>query len=343
MSSSPGRRPLSTTPTLATVAAAAGVSPSTVSRVVNRSAPVSEEHRVRVEEVVARLGYVPNRAARSLVTRRTGAIALVVRETVEFGVTDPYLSGMAVMASHALSGTGNHLVLMVARDDEEHRSVGNYVRSGHVDGVILVSGHVGDPLPRQLLAARVPLVIGGRPPDPLEGACWVDVDNVGGGRLAAERLLASARRCVAAVSGPVDMSAAVDRLAGFRSVLAGAGLDQSLVAHGTFTRASGEQAMTELLAREPGIDGVFAASDVTAVGAIRALTAAGRRVPEDVAVIGFDDVELARYTTPPLTTVRQPSAEQARVMVESLLAQLRGEPTPAPVVLPTELVVRSSG
>jgi DNA-binding LacI/PurR family transcriptional regulator len=319
------------------------VSPSTVSRVVNRSAPVSEDHRARVEAAVESLGYVPNRAAQSLVTRRTGAVALVVREPVEFGVSDPYLSGMAVMASRALAGTGHHLVLMVAQNDDDHRSVGDYVRSGHVDGVILVSAHLGDPLPRQLLAAHVPLVVGGRPPDPLPGACWVDADNVGGGRVAAHRLLDGGRRVLAAISGPRDMTAAADRLTGFREVVVEAGADRGLVAHGTFTRTSGERAMRELLERQPDLDGVFAGSDVTAVGAMRALADAGRGVPDDVAVVGFDDVELARFTDPPLTTIRQPSAEQARVMVAALLAQIRGEPTPAPVILPTELVVRGSG
>jgi DNA-binding LacI/PurR family transcriptional regulator len=250
---------------------------------------------------------------------------------------------MAVTASRALSGTGHHLVLMVAQDDEDHRSVGDYVRSGHVDGVILVSGHRGDPLPEQLLAAHVPLVVGGRPPDPLVGACWVDADNVGGGRLAARRLLEGGRRKLAAISGPPDMTAAADRLGGFRDELGAAGADAGLVAYGTFTRTSGERAMRELLERAPDIDAVFAGSDVTAVGALRALADAGRRVPGDVAVVGFDDVELARFTDPPLTTIRQPSGEQARVLVSALLAQVRGEPTPAPVVLPTELVVRASG
>ncbi|PPK98557.1 DNA-binding LacI/PurR family transcriptional regulator [Kineococcus xinjiangensis] len=329
-------------PTLATVAAAAGVSPATVSRVVNGSATVSPEHREAVERAVARLGYVPNRAARSLVTRRTGAIALVVREAVEFGVGDPYLASFVVAASQSVVGTGVHLVVMVASDDSEHEPVGSYVLSGHVDGAILLSVHAGDPLPQQLLRAGVPLVVGGRPPMALEGGCYVDSDNTAGGALAAQRFLATGRRCIAAVSGPADMTAAADRLAGFRSALREAGRDTGLVEYGAFTRSSGERAVRELLEREPRIDAVFAASDVMALGVLRGLRAAGRRVPEDVAVIGFDDVDLAAYAEPPLTTVRQPTAVQARTMVEAVLAQIRGEGTPDPVVLPTELVVRDS-
>lgn len=334
--------PRSNVPTLATVAAEAGVSPATVSRVVNSSAPVSEEHRVAVEAAVARLGYVPNRAARSLATRRTGAVALVVRESVSFGVSDPYISQCIVAASQSLTGSGLHLVVMVAQDDAEHESVSSYVRSGHVDGVILLSVHAGDPLPRQLFEAGIPVVMGGRPADDLPGICYVDTDNIGGARLAARRLLETGRRSIAVVSGPQDMSAAADRLKGFRAELADAGVDLGPVAYGAFTRASGEKAMIEVLERDASVDAVFAASDTMAAGVLRALHMAGRRVPDDVAVIGFDDVELAEYTDPPLTTVRQAANEQARTMVACLLSQVRDKVRPEPVMMPTTLVVRAS-
>ncbi|RKS80559.1 DNA-binding LacI/PurR family transcriptional regulator [Motilibacter peucedani] len=337
------RNPDPAVPTLATVAALAGVSSATVSRVVNGSSKVSDSHRAAVESAVATLGYVPNRAARTLVTRRTGAVALVVREAVEFGVSDPYLGNFMVAASQSLTGSGIHLVVMVAQDDAEHEAVADYVRAGHVDGVVAISLHDGDPLPEQLSRARIPFVVGGRPPRELPGCCFVDVDNRGGGALAAQRLLDDGRRVIAAVSGPVDMTAAVDRLSGFRGVLRQAGRDTGLVAYGSFTRASGERAMAELLEREPGIDAVFAASDVMALGVQRALLSTGRSVPGDVAVIGFDDIDLAQYGTPPLTTVRQPASAQARLAVESLLVQLHGGDVPEPVTLPTELVVRESG
>lgn len=327
--------------TLVTVAALAGVSPATASRVVNGSARVAPEHRAAVEQAVARLGYVPNRAARSLVTRRSGAVALMVREPVQFGASDPYISGFIVAASQSLAGTGVQLVVMVGQDEGDQATAGAYVRAGHVDGAILLSLHGDDALPHQLRRAGVPVVIGGRPPMEWDG-CFVDVDNLGGGGAAAAHLLTTGRRMVGIVAGPADMTAAIDRRTGARRVLREAGLSDGLVAYGTFTQDSGERATTELLEREPDLDAVFASSDVMALGALRALRAAGRRVPDDVSVVGFDDVEPARYADPPLTTVRQPSHHQARAMVDALLAQVNGAGTPSPVVLPTELVVRES-
>jgi DNA-binding LacI/PurR family transcriptional regulator len=286
---------------------------------------------------------VPNRAARSLVTRRTDSIAFVVREPVGFGIADPYLSSLMVAASQSLVGAGVQLVVMMAQDDDEHAQLANYVRGGHVDGVMLVSVHDDDPLPRQLIRAGIPTVLGGRPAAPLEGGSYVDSDNVGGARLAAQRLLSQGRTRLASIAGPTDMMAAVDRLDGFRAALREAGSQPPTVAYGTFVRESGEQAMRELLRREPDVDGVFAANDLMAIGAMSVLREAGRRIPDDVAVIGFDDVELARHTEPSLTTIRQPIAQQARLMVEALVVQINGGPAPASSTLPTTLVERQSG
>ena len=325
------------------MAAAAGVSRATVSRVVNDSTTVSPQIRASVEDAIARLGYVPNRAARSLVTRRTDSIALVMREPAEFGFADPYLSSMVVATGQSLIGTGMQLMVMMAQDDDEHARLVEYVRSGHVDGVILLSAHDGDPLPSELVRARVPLVIGGRTSRRLPGAMCVDADNVGGGRAAAERLLSTGRHRIATVAGPADMPAAGDRLGGFRAALAEAGHPADLVAYGDWTRASGEKAMVDLLHRQPDLDGVFVGSDLMAIGAMEAIRASGRRVPDDVAVVGFDDIDMAAHTDPPLTTVRQEAAETARTMVDMLLAQINGEPPGDPVTLPTRLVVRRSG
>jgi len=326
-----------------TVAALAGVSAATVSRVVNGSARVSPPVRAAVQCAIERLGYVPNRAARSLVTRRSDSVALVVREPVEFGVTDPYLSKMIIASSQCAVRTGRQLVVMIAQDDEGHDSVTDYVRAGHVDGVVLISVHADDPLPQQLRRAGVPLVICGRPATHLRGFCSVDVDNLSGSRMAAGRLLERGRRTVATIAGPTDMTASLDRLQGFRATLREAGLEPELVAFGDYTRQSGERAMRDLLQRSPGLDGVFVASDLMAVGALRALRSTGRRVPQDVALVGFDDVEMAEHTDPPLTTVRQPVAEQARVLMRCLARQIAGGGPPEPVVLPPTLVVRRSG
>lgn len=343
MSSSSPRGQRRTLPTLATVATVAGVSPATVSRVINGSTTVAPHIRAAVEDAITHLGYVPNRAARSLVTRRSDSIALVVREQVEFGVADAYLSSTIVAASQSLVGTGFQLVVMMANSDDEHAQLANYVRAGHVDGVILVSLHADDPLPQQLLRARIPTVLSGRPFTALpSGGSYVDVDNVGGGRLAAQRLVEGGRQRLATIGGPVDMTAATDRLTGFRSTVTDAGLQVEAVTLGDFHTASGETAMREILTRAPDVDGVFAASDLMAAGAMRVLRAAGRTVPDDVAVIGFDDVELARHTEPPLTTVRQPVADVIRVVTEMLIRQINGGPVEDPVVLPTTLVVRDS-
>lgn len=329
-------------PTLETVAAQAGVSRATVSRVINGSTRVAPEIQEAVASAIARLGYVPNRAARSLVTQRTDSIALVMREPDSTVLTDPYLSSIIMATSQALIGTGTQLVLMMAQNDAEHAHLADYVLGGHVDGVILSSMHGADPLPEQLIGAGVPTVVGGRPARRIPGLTYVDVDNVGGARLAAERLLAAGRQRLATIGGPPDMTAGADRLAGYMSAVIAAGQSPDLVAFGAFTRDSGERAMNELLERAPDLDAVFVANDLMAIGALHALKAAGRRVPDDVSVVGYDDIERARDTDPPLTTIHQPIAEQARTMTKLLLAQTSGEPPSEPVVLPTRLVERAT-
>jgi DNA-binding LacI/PurR family transcriptional regulator len=329
-------------PTLETVAALAGVSRATVSRVINDASRVSPQVRTAVEEAIERIGYVPNRAARSLVTRKTDSIAVVVREPVEFGVADPYLSSIVVAASQSLAGTGVQLAVMMAANDEDHAKLAGYVRGGHVDGVILVSVHDDDPLPRQLIRARVPVVIGGRPASPLDGVSYVDVDNVAGAALAAGRLLDGGRTRLAMIAGPPDITSATDRLDGFRAALRDHRQPPPAVAYGAFTRGSGERAAIELLRRVPDLDGIFAANDLMAIGALRAIKDAGRGVPDDVAVIGFDDIEISQHTEPPLTTIHQDIAVQARMMVELLLAQIDGRPAEGAHIVPTHLVRRGS-
>lgn len=329
-------------PTLDTVAAEAGVSRATVSRVINGSPKVSPEVKLTVDAAIARLGYVPNRAARSLATRRTDSIALVMREPDAKVLADPYLGNMIIATSQTLMGTGVQLVLMNAQNDAEHARLADYVRGGHVDGVLLVSMHGDDPLPELLLSAGVPTVVGGRPQHLLPGLTYVDVDNLGGAVLATERLITAGRTRIATVTGPPDMTAGVDRLTGFQETLRAAGLRADRISRGAFTRETGEQAMSEILRNWPDTDGVFVASDLMAIGALRALRAAGRRVPEDVAVVGYDDIEMAQHTEPPLTTIHQPVVDQARIMAELLLTQIGGDPPSSPVVLPTRLVERES-
>lgn len=331
-------------PTLEQVAARAGVSRATVSRVVNGSPKVSPKVRDVVNRAIEELGYVPNPAARTLVTQRTDAIALVVSEPESRVFTDPHFGSITRGVSECLNAADKQLVLIMARSPEDHRRLERYVAAGHVDGVLLVSLHRDDPLPRTLMRLGVPTVSGGRPPRPAPGLRYVDMDNVGSGRKAAEYLLAQGRRRIATIAGPPDMSAGVDRLTGFREALGPARYRRSLVEYGAFTRESGERAMAALLDREPDLDAVFAASDLMADGALRALRRAGRRVPDDVAVIGFDDSPIARHTQPPLTSVRQPIETMGREMTRLLLARMNGDEVASQqVIVNTRLVVRASG
>jgi DNA-binding LacI/PurR family transcriptional regulator len=330
-------------PTLDEVARMARVSRATVSRVVNDSPLVTPATRKSVEKAIGRLGYVPNRAARSLVTRRTDTIALVLSEPEDRVFSDPFFRSILRGVTEAIEDTDLQLVLLFAQSGRDREKVERYLRQGHVDGVILMSLHGSDPLPTALTAARIPTVLSGRP-RPGERLPFVDADNRGGARLATEHLLSSGRRALATVTGPMDMTAAVDRLEGYREAAEEArAFRKSLVAEGDFTERGGAAAMRALLRGRSRIDGVFVASDPMAIGALRVLEEAGLRVPEDVAVVGFDDAPGAEATAPPLTTVRQPLDAMARAMTELLLRRIDGlAGDDDAVVCPTELVVRAS-
>jgi DNA-binding LacI/PurR family transcriptional regulator len=333
-----------TSPTLEEVAVLAGVSRATVSRVVNGSPKVSPAVRAQVERAVAKLGYVPNRAARSLVTRRADSVALVVSEPHTRLLSEPFFAGTVRGVSAALAETGVQLLLLIDHDPPDRGRLERYVVGGHVDGVLLASVHGDDPLPGILERAGVPAVLVGRPAG-TGPARYVDADNRGGARQAVDHLARRGRRRIAAIAGPQDMGVGQDRLDGYRDGLQAAGLagDGDLVEEGDFTEEGGAAAMARLLAR-PGrpVDAVFAASDLMAAGALRALRAAGRRVPDDVAVVGFEDSAVARYTQPPLTTVRQPIEEMGRQATRLLLAKVAGEAAGMHLVLDVELVVRAS-
>jgi DNA-binding LacI/PurR family transcriptional regulator len=336
-----GRR---TVPTLQEVARLAAVSTATVSRVVNRSPNVRPDTRRTVEEAIAALGYVPNRAARTLVTRRTDTIALVVSESESRVFSDPFFPATVQGISAAIADTELQLLLLLARGEREHEKVARYLRQGHVDGVILMSLHGADPLPRALSEAGIPTVLSGRP-RPEERLPYVDADNRGGARAATSHLLASGRETVATITGPLDMTVGIDRFEGYADALREANREvrPELVEHGDFSEESGARALEALLERRPQLDAVFVANDPMAIGALAALRAAGRRVPEDVAVVGFDDIAAAASTTPPLTTVRQPLEEMTKAMAELLLGRI-GHPDgeDESVVCATELVLRAS-
>ena len=335
-------------PTLDEVAALAGVGRGTASRVVNGSPQVSAEARAAVHRAIETLGYVPNRAARALVTRRADSVALVVSESQERVFGEPFFAGIVRGISAALAETSMQLWLAMAQSPSERSRVEHSLVTQHVDGVMLLSLHDDDPLPGILVGRGVPVVLGGRTarmlgPDGVAGVCFVDVDNSGGARAAVEFLLGRGRRVVGVVAGPQDMGVGVARLTGYRQALAGAGLGfcDELVAFGDFSEASGVAAMRRLLAVRPDVDAVFVSSDLMAAGAVRALRECGRRVPEDVAVVGFEDSAVAAQTDPPLTTVHQSVEAMGRQMARLLLARIGGEDAPSEV-LETFLVVRES-
>jgi DNA-binding LacI/PurR family transcriptional regulator len=328
-------------PTLEAVAARAGVGRGTVSRVVNGSPNVSPEAREAVQRAIDELGYVPNRAARALVTRRTDTVALFVSEPGERVFGEPYFAGIIRGISAGLADTGLQLLLAIARSAEDHARFGRYLTGQHVDGVLLISLHGQDPLPRHLEDSGVPTVLGGAPVGVDPVSC-VDADNRGGARNAVEHLIGLGRRRIATITGPQDMRVGVDRLSGYCDALTAAGLPE-LIGTGDFSEESGERRMRELLDRDPELDAVFTASDLMAVGAMRVLKERGLRIPEDVAVVGFDDSATARHTDPPLTSVHQPLEAMGREMARLLVARIRGEPIERPmVILETHLVPRAS-
>lgn len=330
-------------PTLEMVAAAAGVSRSTASRAINGEPRVSAETVEAVRRAVHELGYTPNPAARSLVTRRTGSVALVVPETGDVLFSDPYFATVLSGITAGLAGSGNQLVLLIAQHPGDGDRMISYLRGGHVDGAMIVSHHRADLDAEALGTVPVPVVFGGRPVGAeFPSMPYVDADNIGGGRLAAEYLARSGRRRLGMITGPLDMPAGIDRLEGWRAGMRDRGLVDDATVTGDFTLAGGADSMARLLEQAPDVDGVFVASDLMAAGALQALNARGIRVPDDVAVVGFDDHLLAATASPPLTTIRQPTQETGRLIAETLVALLEGRTPPPVQMLPTELVRRSS-
>ncbi|MFJ6698036.1 LacI family DNA-binding transcriptional regulator [Streptomyces sp. NPDC091272] len=334
-------------PTLEAVAARAGVSRATVSRVVNGGAGVRATLVEKVYRAVDELGYVPNHAARTLVTRRNGAVAVIIAEP-EFRIfSDPFFAQQIRGISRELTAHDSQLVLLWVEGQGDYERIGRYLGGGHVDGALAFSLHADDELPAIIGRMRVPCVFGGRPGAVYgPGVPYVDCDNRGGAREAVRHLVALGRRNIAHITGPLDQTSALDRTDGYRDVLPAA--EAGLIGEGAFTEESGARAMAALLDRRPDLDAVFAANDLMAAGALRTLRERGLRVPEDVAVVGFDDMaSVVGRTDPPLTTVRQDVEEMGRLMVRLLMRMLgaHGEDAavPEPVITPTVLVRRVSG
>jgi len=324
------------------VAALAGVSRSTVSRVINDSPKVTPEALAAVTAAIEQLGYVPNRAARSLASRRTHSIALVIPENTAKFFADPYFASVVQGAAMRLAETSYTLTLLIASEIDPEKTR-RYLQAGNVDGALILSHH-SDDRSYVALSRTLPVVFGGRParhddgPEPV----YVDVDNSAAARAVTQLLIDAGRRRIATVAGPTDMTAGLDRLDGWRAALAAAGLPDDLVEHGDFTPASGAAAMERLLDRGEPIDGLFAASAQMADGALSVLRERGLSIPADVGVVTFDDDYFAQRATPPLSTVDQEEGEVGRTMAELLIRLIEGEDVPRITMMPTTLVRRAS-
>ncbi|MGY1552712.1 LacI family DNA-binding transcriptional regulator [Microbacterium sp. A588] len=325
-------------PTIRDVAVRAGVSRSTVSRVINGGHWVSPDARVAVEEAIVSTGYTANHHARSLATGRAGSMAFLLTEPQQLLFDDPTFALLLRGAAEALAQRSMTLVLLVAGTPAERESVAHFISAGHVDGVLLISSHESEPLLEQLLDEGIPIVSCGVPLGHETELSTISVEEVASARTMVAYLREKNYERIGMISGPDDTPGGRYRLVGFREEL-GDRFDATLVETGDYSFESGQTAMTRLLER--GVDAVFAANDRMAAGAIAAVRRAGLRVPEDVAVAGFDDSGLAATHEPSITTMRQPWEQISAQMVHVLLDVIAGAP-PRSVILDTELVVRES-
>jgi DNA-binding LacI/PurR family transcriptional regulator len=326
---------------MADVAAVAEVSRGTVSRALNGGHNVSASAMAAIRRAIAQTGYVVNQHARSLVTQRSQSVVLIVSEPHGLLFEDPNFNVLFGGCTQALAAYDFTLVLAVASSADERKRVSRFVTGGHVDGALLLSARSGNSIMDELRAKGMPVVLCGAPLGRDGGIAYVTTDDQGGARQMVRYLRDQGRRRIAIIAGPRDTPGGVLRLAGYREVLGDVVEDRMVLTSEAYTRAAGEVAADRLLESAPDLDAIFVASDLMAAGALAALRRAGRRVPDDVAVGGFDDSAIATTVEPQLTTIRQPVLQASRELVRLLLDLINGQP-PVAVILPTELVVRAS-
>lgn len=328
--------------TLEDIAKQAGVSRATVSRVVNNYPHITAEVRERVQTVIQESGYRPHKIARSLASRRSGVFGLVIPHVASTILTNPYFLYLIDSITRATNHNDLTLALFLFHStDEQERVAKSIFNTSLLDGVVITADRREDSFVRQLLEHGVPVVFIGRP-GPNVDVPYVNVDNENGGYMATTHLIQRNRRRVAAITA-LDNTAGDDRYAGYLRALEAHGLpfDESLIADGDFSQESGYSAMQTLLKASP--DAVFVASDLMAFGAQRAIRDAGLRIPEDIAMVGFDDLPQAALAEPALTTIRQPISQLGPVAIQ-LLTEVIEQPhdVVVPRVLPVELVLRVS-
>lgn len=333
--------------TLEEIAKLASVSRSTVSRVINNHPSVSDEVRERVWQVIEEQDFHPNTAARMLAGRRSRMLGLVIPQALSEIFSDPYFPLLIQGISAACDARQHYLMLSLLQmqSADAYRRI---IQGGHLDGLIVASAFLDDSFVQRLQQDDFPFVLIGRQPSRLD-INTVDADNSHGAMMAAQHFARIGYTRIATITGPLNMVASVDRRDGFLAGLrlAGLSISDGQVIEGDFSEQSGYDGMMRLLmlgaSQRP--QAVFVASDRMAIGALKAARAAGLRVPDDVALIGFDDIPMASAVEPTLTTVRQPIERlgyTAAAVLIDLLAAAEGSGRPQRVVLPTELVIRES-
>lgn len=327
--------------TLEDIAKIAGVSRATVSRVINGSARVREDTRARVLEILQQNNFQPNIAARSLAAGRTNVIGLVIPAGVAAIFADPYFPLLIQGVSSVCNARDYSVMLWLAEPEFERRMIRKILHSGLLDGVVVSSMLMKDPIVQALHDSKKPFILIGRHPQ--LDVNYLDVDNVAGGYDATLHLLRLGHKRVATITGPRDMIAGNDRFQGYCLALEERGVDfrAELVVEGDFSEAGGYAATRRLLPARP--TAIFIASDRMAEGALRALREAGLRVPQDVAIVGYDDMPNAATMMPPLTTIRQPINQMGALAVGALIDMIQNPHShKRHIVLPVELVIRES-
>jgi LacI family transcriptional regulator len=328
--------------TLEDIARMSGVSRSTVSRVINGDRNVNEQTRTKVQSIIQSIDFQPNLAARGLAAGHTRVIGLVIPTGVTAIFTDPYFPLVIQGVSAACNARGYSVMLWLAEPEFERRTISQILYNGLIDGVVVSSMLVNDPLIERLYESKRPFITIGRHPTN-DKINYVDIDNRAGAYQGVSHILRTGRRRVGVINGPHNTIASLDRYQGYLDALRerGVTLIPELVAEGEFSDTTGYLAMKRLLPHCP--DAVFVASDAMAFAAMRAIQEAGLRIPEDIAVVGFDDLPAAANSSPPLTTVRQPIQRTGSIAAEMLVDMIEHpDPLPRRIVLPTELVYRSS-
>jgi LacI family transcriptional regulator len=329
--------------TLEDIAKLAGVSRSTVSRVVNDHPNVREHVRKRVRDVIQNTGYQPNAAARTLASQRSWMIGLVLPRSVSSFFADPYFPRLTQGIAQACNQSNYTLGLfLVGSKEDEEKIFPRVSRKGLIDGILLQSGQIGDQLIDRLVKTNIPLVVLGRPFHS-SGVSFIDVDNVAAAYKAVSHLIDLGRKRIGTIAGQSNSTVGLDRKEGYLNALFDHSykMDETLIVEGDFTEISGYSAMQQLLPARP--DAVFAASDIMAIGAMRAVREAGLNVPDDIAFVGFDDLPLATLPSPRLTTIHQPVYQFGIKAVEILLDLIENGVKPARrVIMDTELIIHES-